>query len=107
MDLGFFVFWGGFALLFLIAAFLRYLDVSRMRARGTHRAVAAKSVTPTGEWKLVHTARRGRAKILAWRIEGCRDKDGQHILTVERENSECRDCISCVNDAIHWIQQHG
>ena len=109
MDLGFFVFWGGFAILFLIAASLRYLDLNRMRARTTQRGVAAKSASATapGEWKLVHTARRGCAKVMVWRIEGCSNSDGRHTLTVERKNSECRDCIFCVNEAIHWMQQHG
>jgi hypothetical protein len=109
MDPGFFIFWGGFASLFLVAAFLRYLDVDRMRARAGRRGVAAKSASPTapGERKLVHTARRGRAKIMVWRIEGGRNGDGRHTLTVEGKNGECRDCISCVNEAIHWMQQHG
>ena len=109
MDLGVFAFWGGLAVLFLIAAFLRYLQADRTPARTDHRGVAAKGASPTapGEWKLVHTARRGRAEIIVWRSEGCRDSDGRHTLTVERKNSECRDCISCVNEAIHWMQQHG
>ncbi len=109
MDLGIFVFWVGLAVLFLIAALLRYLEADRMAVRADRREVAAKTASPTalGEWKLVHTARRGRAKIMVWRSEGCRDSEGRHTLTVERKNSECRDCISCVNEAIHWMQQHG
>jgi hypothetical protein len=93
---------------FLIAVFLRYLHADRTPARTDRRGVAAKKASPAApEWKLVHTARRGRAKIMVWRSEGCRDSDGRHTLTVEPKNSECRDCISCVNEAIHWMQQHG
>jgi hypothetical protein len=110
MDLGLVaIFWGGMVILFLVAALLSDLDVDRMRARTTRREIAVKGTSPTAPsgWRLVHTARRGCETVMVWSIEGRTHGDARHALTVERTNSQCRDCMSCVNDAIHWMQQQG
>jgi hypothetical protein len=110
MDFGLFVFWGGLVSLFLAAALLADLDLDRMRANApASRGIRAKDTpasVPRG-WKLLHTVRRGCETVKVWNIEGRAKGDGRHALTVERKDSQCRDCMSCVNEALAWMQQQG
>jgi hypothetical protein len=108
MDLELFVFWGGLVSLLIVAALLADLDLNRMRARTPScRGSAEKdsSASAPSGWKLLHTVRRGRETARVWSIEGRAKGDVGHALTVERKDSQCRDCMSCVNEALEWLQQ--
>jgi hypothetical protein len=78
-------------------------------ATNARRRLAAGAGGPSvaGGWKLLHTARRGRAKIMVFGAEDSRKSDGRYTLAVERRGSKCRDCMSCVNEAVEWMEDRG
>jgi hypothetical protein len=109
MDLAIWIMWGGVVTFFLIAGLLSDLDSMGMRPTSGRHDVADEAARPTalGGPKLLHTTRRGRAKIMVWRAEGSKTSDERYTLAVDRKDGECRDCMSCVNEAVQWMEHRG
>lgn len=107
MDLAIWILWGGAVMSFLVATLVGDLGAAGMRPTTAHRPIAAGGADPTaaGEAELLHTRRRGRARVMVWRAASSAKHAERYVLGVERRSRECRDCMSCVNEAVEWMDR--
>ena len=133
MDFAAVFFWAGLACLFVSAWVLRDLEADRMAAKLAEHGLAAsdeaatarryehahviqdriayrqsddpRPPTPFG-WNLAHAKRQGRVALAIWRDERCMASDPRYSVTLCAHPGDCADCVACINQAIHWIQEH-